>query len=240
MNLDRVTITGADDSIGPAHLQRLSKEFPFAEWGILFSGSRQGTPRYPSEEWVRDLAAIASETPLNLSAHLCGKWVRDLVLDGRLSFKDRYDAFWPIWQRLQINFRGQYHRACQGFVGAIRNTGKDWIFQHDGVNDGLISTFTNTLMLRAFPLLDRSGGAGVVPKFWPEPIWTYQGYAGGLGPENITDEIERILDAAQDSRIWIDMETRVRSDDDKSFDLDKVKRCLELAAPFVSNQHKTT
>ena len=31
--LDRVTITGADDSVRPTDLLELSREFPFVEWG---------------------------------------------------------------------------------------------------------------------------------------------------------------------------------------------------------------
>ncbi len=235
MILDRVTITGADDSIPPDRLGTLTDKYPFVEWGILFSKQWQGAPRHPSGTWLAALGAIAFNRELTLSAHLCGRFVRDIVLEGRLSFKDEYDDLWPIWKRLQLNFHGQYHRACLGFVGAIRSRMKDWIFQHDGANDGLISTFTSTPHLRAFPLFDRSGGAGIVPESWPAPSWTYQGYAGGIGPKNIVDEIKRIQDVAGNSRVWIDMETRVRSEDDKTFNLDKVERCLDLAAPFVTS-----
>ena len=46
--------------------------------------------------------------------------------------------------------------------------------------------------------------------------------------------IEKVVDSIyKNTRIWIDMETKVRSDDDRQFDLEKVRRCLEIAAPFV-------
>jgi len=235
--IDRVTITGADDSIRPDALGDLADRYPFVEWGILFSGSRQGMPRYPTPGWLSALGAVVANRKLTFSAHLCGRWVRDLVLQGNLTFRKEYEALWPMWSRIQLNFHGQYHKACIGFVGALRdNRGKDWIFQHDGVNDGLISTFTQNPNLRAYPLFDRSGGAGAVPLWWPKPICPYQGYAGGLGPDNIVEEIRRIEAVTGDSRIWIDMETRVRSEDDRVFDLGKVERCLELAKPFV-NEH---
>jgi hypothetical protein len=234
MNLDKVTITGADDSVRPQDLLPLSREFPFVEWGILFSGSRQGGPRYPSETWIAELWKASTEG-LALSAHLCGKWVRDLVLEANPSWWTKYDRLPEAFQRVQLNFHGQYHKAAGGFVGALRERDiHDFIFQHDGVNDRLLSTFTNTPDLHVFPLFDRSGGAGALPDAWPRPIWTYQGYAGGLGPDNLEGEIGRIGGAAGESRIWIDMETRVRSEDDTMFDLPKVRRCLEIAAPFVS------
>jgi hypothetical protein len=94
-----------------------------------------------------------------------------------------------------------------------------------------------------------------LPKAWPNPIylkstesgqvlnrWDYHGYAGGLGPDNLEEQIPRILEAAsykgfskeiQEGDIWIDMETKVRSDQDRQFDLEKVEHCLEIAAPHI-------
>jgi hypothetical protein len=231
MKLDRVTITGADDSIEPEALIPLTEKYPFVEWGILFSGSRQGGPRYPSDRWIGKLAAM-SNRPLALCAHLCGKWVRDLVLDGEVSWWAKYDPMPSIFPRVQLNFHGQFHKAGKGFPKRLKNLEHDFILQHDGVNDETILKLGADLPV--FPLFDRSGGAGVVPGSWPKPIWKYQGYAGGLGPENIEDELHRIELAAGDSRIWIDMETRVRSSDDALFDLQKVETCLRRSAPFIT------
>lgn len=233
MKLEKVTITGADDSVQPRDLLHLSERFPFVEWGILFSTSRQGTPRYPSEKWIEELFT-ASPRGLTLSAHLCGQWVRDLVLDAKRSWWDKYSEQTVMFKRVQLNFHGQYHKASAKFEDVLHNSiGQDYIFQHDGVNDDLVLAFAKGLPLRVYPLFDRSGGAGVLPEAWPAPIWSYQGYAGGLGPENLAAEIAKIGEAAGESRIWIDMETRVRSDDDQILDLGKVSHCLNVAAPFI-------
>lgn len=235
MILDCVTITGADDSVEPKDLVALSERYPFVEWGILFSGKRQGTPRYPSKLWQADL--YNKTKGLRLSAHLCGRWVRDLVLKAEPSWWKEHNLLPDIFTRVQLNFHGEYHKAKLGFIQVLREHGKhDFIFQHDGVNDSLISTFTHTPNLRSFPLFDRSGGAGISPGEWPKPIWSYCGYAGGLGPDNLKEELGRISEAVGDSWIWIDMETKVRSDDDMTFDLGKVRCCLELAEPFVTHQ----
>jgi len=61
----------------------------------------------------------------------------------------------------------------------------------------------------------------------------YHGYAGGLGPENLAEQLPLIGQAAGDCRIWVDMESRVRSDNDRQFDLAKVRKCLEIAKPFI-------
>lgn len=233
MKLDRVTITGADDSIDPESLAALSIEYPFAEWGILFSRSREGSPRYPTLEWLFRLEGVAKRGPLKLSAHLCGGLVRAVVLAGMLPHRE-LDFLWPHLERVQLNFHGEYHRACPEFTDLLRkHADKSWILQHDGVNDGLIMAFMAHSDARVYPLFDTSGGAGRLPKEWPKPIWNYCGYAGGLGPDNLEHELGRIREAAGDARIWIDMETKVRSDDDQKFDLGKVEQCLKIAAPHV-------
>ena len=69
--LTRVTITGADDDVDPEALLALSREFPFVEWGILYSAKRVGTPRYPTTEWMARLP------PVPKAFHLCGQSARD-------------------------------------------------------------------------------------------------------------------------------------------------------------------
>jgi hypothetical protein len=233
VNLDRVTITGADDSISPENLIGLTEKYPFVEWGILFSSSRQGTPRYPSDRWIENLSLLTDSLP-NLSAHLCGKFVRDLVLEANPTWWGMYDRVSRIFNRVQLNFHGQFHKAAPKFSEKIMSLNHEFILQHDGENDETILKLGADLPV--FPLFDRSGGAGVVPGSWPKPIWKYQGYAGGLGPENIEDELHRISDVVGDSKVWIDMETRVRSNDDRTFDLKKVEACLRLTAPFVNKE----
>ena len=222
-------MTGADDSVEPEALISLTEKYPFVEWGILFSGSRQGSPRYPSQSWIEKLAGLSQKLPL--SAHLCGKWVRDLVLDANISWWNKYGPISSIFARVQLNFHGQFHTACPSFSRILKDLEHDFILQHDGVNDATILELGASLSV--FPLFDRSGGAGVVPAAWPKPIWKYQGYAGGLGPDNIEEELGRIGDAAGDSRVWIDMETRIRSSGDAVFDLQKVETCLRKSAPFI-------
>ena len=54
-------------------------------------------------------------------------------------------------------------------------------------------------------------------------------YAGGLGPDNLEEELKRIEEVAGDRTIWIDMETKVRSDGDRIFESDLRARPLDRA-----------
>ena len=246
MILDRVTITGADASIRTDDLEKISLDFPFVEWGILASKSnRGGAPRFPSPRWFTDLQGIAEMTgDLQLSLHLCGRWVRDLLV-GNVTFPESH---LHCFRRVQLNFHAENTPCVPGKFGAcLREIGKEFIFQIDnsGGNEHMTAALEQAVA-QSYPLFDLSGGAGVVPKEWPKPFsmdgddFCCHGYAGGLGPDNLEHEIGRIAAVVGDCRIWIDMETRVRSEDDRQFDLEKVRRCLEIAAPFVSVTARAT
>jgi hypothetical protein len=230
MRLKRVTITGADDSISAHNLKSISKEFPFVEWGILFSLSSQGGYRFPSERWIAQLPE-----GLNYAAHLCGRYVRDLVLDVNPSWEsNRYNRP-EIFQRVQLNFHGQFHKAHfdLGNVLSFRDS-VHWIFQCDGVNDESVKRLVLEEPDLREPLFDTSGGAGVLPDTWPD-AWPgiYCGYAGGLGPDNVLEQLGRVRRKTEGQAFWIDMERRVRSEDDSRFDLDKVTQVLADCAPLV-------
>lgn len=257
--IDRVTITGADDSIRPDDLIPLTQEFPFVEWGILASAnntiSRGGVNRYPSARWISEIQRLADSGHFpNLALHINGFWVRRLLLGE--SHVVPFDL-WDNFARVQLNFHAE-NNPCQGgpFSDRLREIGKQWIFQLDGENGNAhLDTANEFEVPNCRGLFDVSGGAGVLPDEWPKPIYldvfpgldgegeeqhAYHGYAGGLGPHNLAEQIPRILEAAagtehtREGRIWIDMETHVRSGRDTQFDMNKVRKCLEIAAPFVN------
>lgn len=249
MNLDRVTITGADDSIGdPSSLISLTREFPFVEWGILVSSNHswQGAARFPSTPWIACLQKLKFDVcPMNLSLHICGKWVRDLLVGDTTFPQHLVSGF----SRIQLNFHAE-NTQCNGqlFHAALcKFDERQFIFQIDGAggNRHLESIYgeNDIHSVNAVPLFDISGGAGMIPARWPKPMYMhddsrhcYHGYAGGLGPDSLEQQLPLIAEAAGDTRIWIDMETKVRSPDDAKFDLDKVRRCLELCQPYIVNR----
>ncbi len=233
--LDRVTITGADDSINPQELAQLSKDYPFVEWGILFSAKQQGAHRFPSVDWLTDLKGVKQLNPsMKLCAHLCGQWVRELVQSGYEGWRTRYPYLWGIFDRIQLNFHGNWYKISNPFFELLPLLDKKQIiFQVDGVNDDAWSYCQR--YCDAVPFFDTSHGAGVLPGGWPKSYnGVYNGYGGGLGPENLVLHIPMILEAASPERIWIDMETKVRSEDGSKFALDKVRACLMAAASFVT------
>lgn len=228
-----VTITGADDSIAPDDLIDLTARYPFVEWGILFSQDRFGTPRYPSMKWVDWLTDIAAEQSIPLSAHLCGRFARaalaaDWAWQRALGGKDWF------FGRVQINCGHNPEPAIgpmlrewpttQRVIVQCSDKNQHWI--EGAVEDGA----------RFDVLYDTSGGRGILPPRWPMAIdGALCGYAGGLGPENIADNMPCFIEAAGGRSFWIDMESKVRSDDGAFFDLSKAERALKAARPFFVN-----
>lgn len=238
--LDRVTITGADDSVNPRDLKRFQEKFPFVEWGILVSEHKTGgggAPRFPSRRWIRELVGCARETGLRLSIHLCGKWVRQTCVGawGWLHDDDLMHELFMTALRVQLNFHAFTHKIVpREFTVAAQRTLKtrQIICQVDGVNDDVVSNLYDEGADVA-GLYDRSGGAGTLPEEWPGTLkGIYSGYAGGLSPENVEAQLEIISKLVTDP-IWIDVESHVRSEDDKQFDLKKVHAFLERVAPWV-------
>lgn len=234
--ITKVTITGADDSINPHELALLSKDYPFVEWGILVSKSREASARYPSREWMNKLADIAPDLLMNLSCHLCGSYVREFVQGNDNVVYELGNYVWRTFDRVQLNFHAIPHEHNDSLIDMlIKHKDKQFIFQHDGVNQGIAEDM-HRKGCDVSILFDKSGGAGILPKQWPPHHAEIKcGYAGGLSPDNIEEEIKKIDEQSGVNRIWIDCETHVRSEMDAKFDMHKVKIFLQKCSNYMQH-----
>lgn len=235
--ITKVTVTGADDSIHPYQLIELAEEYPFVEFAILLSRNSMGRPRFPSREWINHLISDCLDRGMNFAGHICGGWVRE-ILKGRWPVHDFLnidDDLQEFFQRWQINTHAVPHEYSAvllwEIVRELGNHEQSIIFQHDGVNTEMIESMSDHKNVSA--LFDLSHGAGILPESWPLPLEIPCGYAGGLSPENVAGQIEKIATVIGERQIWIDAETKLRSPDDQIFDLAKVRAFLEAAKPWV-------
>ncbi len=233
-NLQWVTITGADDTTSIPWMMELSARYPFLEWGILVSSSQEGRARFPSRAWMDEFALAARDVHLNVCMHMCGRWVRQLLL-GALDWNEVPRDVLRVCQRIQINTHAEVQPSALGMAQNILHVQQDRqvIFQWDGVNDHL-SLAMKALGVNAAALFDTSGGAGILPRSWPAPSPLLPcGYAGGLGPDNVAAQAATI-EALCPVPFWIDMERRVRTEDDRMLDESAVLKVLYDVAPLVS------
>lgn len=246
-----MTVTGADDSVSPVELAAISKDFPFVEWGILFSQKRQGTlPKYPTARWLQALDALADANPaMRLSAHLCGQYVRDIfekdIGDVFRHYTMRGNGFWH-YSRLQLNgfsdyFKDKGARIPKSFQSLSGTSeGVSVICQVANEHAHLRAGALETVFGNVAALYDTSGGEGIpMPGFdclVPPPTATiHVGYAGGLKVGTVAKAAADCKQqwADRDNHFWLDIETGVRSDGGKTFDLKKAVTVLEEVAPLI-------
>jgi len=241
VKLNRVTVTGADDSVQPEVLHRVQAQYPFVEWGILVSGASKGRgrARFPSDDWLKQLIDLYDRVvyPPTISVHVCGQWVRDLCAGNWewLYQNNRIGALFFRASRVQLNFHSYAHKVVMpDFTDALRGVKWQVILQSDGVNDELIRQVKDTHPDMVGVLHDRSGGAGILPRQWPKPLkGMYNGYAGGLSAANVVEQLRALEEVVGDETVWIDAETRLRNHTNTQLMIPLVEEYLEAAEPWV-------
>lgn len=206
LNLTHCTLTGVDESTDLSALTALSEEFPFAEWGFLYSPKRQGMPgRYPSVDILRRAFAELPEN-VRVALHVCGDGVHNLLRLENNTEDDLAGMVLARGGRVQLNFNQRREPvdllALDEYV--IGNPSLTVITQHNEANE------TVWHMLRGNKnyavLFDASGGRGLSPAGWPVPLQDVScGYAGGLGRDNLATELDRIGKMVEDATFWVDM-----------------------------------
>lgn len=234
--LTGVTLTGADDSVAPDDLLELSSEFSFVEWGILV-GSSKVRSRFPSLQWREDIARKAGFYPHKFSAHICSGMLDDIINKSQTPFSDlAINNISRIkFERVQLNFHGQpVNTSLFPNIFNVFNKmpSTEVIVQLDGVNNRILN-YLLSYGIKSSGLYDCSHGFGIKPESWnvPNPNWKI-GYAGGLGPETIGEDLEAIQKVAGCQYYWIDMETKLYDSDNK-FCLKKCRTVLEACKDYI-------
>lgn len=229
-----VTFTGIDSRTDIGRLCAMQKKYPEAEFGVLFSETRNGHEnRYPD---FKPLMQELDGRFLNIAVHVCGRQVEAIIKHGGLSYCDTINEELMYYtnkfvKRIQLN--GVKHSLVSKHPFFAAPYSVEVIFQQSTTKPSLIERF-DRLAGDISVLVDNSGGAGIESRFepyrpgghlWPE----YRvGYAGGIGPDNVMRKLGEIA-LLRTSDWWIDMESRIRTDD--WFDLDKVQSVLEQMFP---------
>jgi len=255
-----VGFCGADDSVHPNLLGIFSQAYPLVEFGVLFRPDKTGQPRYPTLEWVERLSQVAkrSHNPLmKLAAHLCGSHVNDVLLhhdphDFLLQLQD-----WGF-QRVQINATAvngvdtsKLAESVPGFLSIIEKyPSLEFIIQKNDETAALWQGLLPALESEDGPknvvmLEDESKGTGVAAKSWPyQPRENNHavsvGFAGGIGPHNIRQVLSDVQEAAApNQRIWVDMESSLRSikNGQDIFDLEKCYQVIDVSCDVGIMRH---
>lgn len=209
-----VTFTGADEKTDLDAVANVD-----AEIGILYSANPESRNRYPRKEWITE----AVKSLPRASLHVCGRKARaNLLSDTTIA-----EGF----QRIQVNGKVEPQELVS--IGEMYPKHRIITQYVDRPNHNM------PLLELQLPnhelLIDASGGRGTLPKSWNPPK-TYKriGYAGGLGPDNIKEQLDLIFPVASFD-FWIDMETSVRVDD--WFSIDKINQCLQNINEYIEDRY---
>lgn len=233
-SLSMVTLTGAGNNIDPNDLLKISKLYPFVEWGILVkSEDFTAGNRFPNAQWVRELL-VTVQKKVNLSLHICPPLLDNIVYDSNFT--------WHIplnYKRIQLNFHGQLvdPQFYPNILNFCQNKHFRTIVQLDDVNNDIL-TFLLKNGVNATGLFDTSHGAGIRPTTWPQNDFQTDsiGFAGGLGPETIVDDLEAIygvFKTGKQKTFWIDMETNLFNHNGR-FDLNICQNVLQKVTDMLS------
>ncbi len=211
-----ITCTGVDDRTDLATLDRMAA--PGVEFGILLTNDPEGRQRYPNKATLK---AAARTLGRRAAIHVCGKTARSDMLAGV------YDGTLSLVGRIQVNGVVSIFELDQ--IGR-RFPRQQIITQHTEANRDLRWSRAQLADLGANHalLVDGSGGRGISPESWPlVSTDKLVGFAGGLGPDNLAAELERIKEVSGGGW-WVDMESKLRDADDW-FSLEKCAQVIAIA-----------
>lgn len=224
----RISFAGIDEHTDINELVKLTEYGEqhdiTVEFGVLLSGrnGEEGNNRYPSIDFMKEL----TDKGLNLSLHLCGKHTGELMkygtLDGvkELLGEDLFNSF----QRIQVNVVGRKTKAP--FLDV---EGKEIILQtntNDEYSSKRFDLYAGGENGKVVFLSDTSGGKGESGDYQNYGT-SWQGYAGGITPDNVLDVIEKVNESLQgrEQEYWLDLESGCREND--WFSVDKCRAIVD-------------
>ena len=196
------------------------------------------TERY---NWIKQLVDKIYPMPLwakpNLAIHVNCDWC-DEICNGKipralepLFNACSYYSFSPIVGRIQLNMPQKTAdnfdaQKLKSLIDCFPT--QDFIIQYNTRTQNAVNEL-HKAGAKFQLLFDASGGRGIDAATWCAPVFPgkhMQGYSGGLSPENIQDNLNKISAVADSHTIWLDAEGKLKTDD--RFD---VKR----AAAYIKN-----
>lgn len=224
------TFTGVDHKTDLSKLIKISTTYPFVEWGFLFSLAN-GLSRFCSDTMIINTLSTLPSSVLT-SVHFCGKSVIALLNENAESVNNLLQAILLRNNtRIQLNFNYQY--CDDDFIPLLQQFLTKYPHLHviTQYNDNNSEVYAHFTQFNNFELLfDQSGGRGISANDWPTPISNIVcGYAGGLGVDNIDEQLMLIKQVVADKPYWIDMENKLRTFDENHIDWLDLNKCANVA-----------
>lgn len=249
MNLNFITCSGTNEFTDIRGLVELMQEFPLGEIAVQVS-EKQSPAGGARIDWVQELSAYLKDNniAINAALHVNRTWVEGLCrgivvpeLEYLLELRDIYDL--PLFKRLQLNFKLGRDNVCNDcddtLVELQHCLKRRFILSCNESNERLIRQLY-LKGLRFDVLFDSSFGAGITPDSRREPVFVdiLQGYAGGITPDNVCAELDKIAKAVENAptlgNVYIDAQKGLE-DEQTHLSLDKCHAYLKNATRWYQN-----
>lgn len=176
----------------------------------------------PRNIWFNELlCATRQARHVNLAIHINNEWANDICTRGIIPdiildwIKIERIHNKPLIKRVQLNMSKNTADnintdALCGVLYDFRHT--EFIFQYNEKTKDAIDKLHKTHAKFSL-LFDASGGNGVSPENWQKPVYENHpmGYSGGLSPDNVVGNLNKIEKVVGDNEIWIDAEGKLKT-----------------------------
>ncbi len=264
MNIVKVSMIGANENLPVRDVVDFLRAYPMAEIGVGVSADKgaYGTTRFEYVKFLRraymnkyasgKIGTIALHINGNGKDGLCGWPAR--VACGVVPNDLLYMMDFP-GMSIQLNHRG--YDFTPSDAGWLARASDLWwhiaprarlILSYCENTADYIDEFKRIVSVRNRGelkwdvLYDASFGRGKVATQYAAPLYhgVRQGYAGGLGPDNIEVELPKIsaIQTNPTDEIWIDAEGKLQTDDKKTLDLTKAELFYKKIMDFQRTKTK--
>lgn len=247
MRLRYITCSDPRENVAVETILRLLKTSPVAEIAVQAHPSKM-SDTMPRNQWFNRLLreSLYMPTAPNLAVHVnlewCDNFCRGLLgteIKNWMSLT-RADGK-PVIRRWQINISGsktKYFNADDVAKLLTAFPDKEFIFQYGEAEHSKIQAL-NATGAKFSVLYDSSKGTGTLAKSWRAPLFKKhpQGYSGGLSPENVSENLDKISRVAGDrTDTWIDAEGNLKDPDTKKFDVNRALQYVNAALRWQQRQ----
>lgn len=252
MQLKCITCSGPNEHTNKDELLTLLEEFPLAEIAVQVSEKKclKDMPRY---QWIHNLQQMlmCERLIINAAIHVNLQWCNDFAqgkiapdLMKILSLRDyNGDLF---FKRVQLNFTIGITETPQPemLYNVFRSLPqRRFIVPYNRETAEIVHDLYR--MGAVFDCLyDESFGKGIVPATREPAVFPdiVQGYAGGITPDNVEAELEKIVDAyarvPNVSEVFIDAHKGLENAE-KHFDIAKCRHYLQKATSWYHNYQES-
>ena len=200
--------------------------------------------------WFRELLSyiICYKYDINLAVHVNREWCDEICRKGIIP-SDLTDFFdprlnnkvtkKPLVKRWQLNMPKE--TADNVNVRALKKLfdlcpDKEFILQYNTNTQSAIASLYSA-GARFSVLYDASGGQGILPTSWSAPVYksVSQGYSGGLSPENILSNLDKISSVVPAHHaVWIDAEGKLKTNN--MFDVARARQYILNTENWIAKQ----